>query len=80
MKEKFEDWQRERFMRERATPTEHWIWTNKRIKELPKKCRDMLVEWAKEDVRLCIENNGADDAICQSMAEDVINMEVYFNE
>lgn len=58
----------------------HWIWKNEQIKKLPKMCRDELLEMAKKDVKICIDNNGIHDLICQSMAFDVKWMEEYFNE
>jgi len=59
------------------TGKRHWIWTNNRLKSLPFECRHKLIEMAKEDVRICIDNNGINDPICQSMAEEMQDMEVY---
>jgi len=55
----------------------HWIWINKRIKKLPSACKKTLIEMAKDDVKLCIDNNGINDPICQSMAKEVQEMEEY---
>lgn len=55
----------------------HWIWTNNRLKSLPFNCRQKLIDMAKEDVRICIDNNGINDKICQDMAQEVQDMEVY---
>ena len=55
----------------------HWIWTNNRLKSLSQNCRHKLIEMAKEDVRICIDGSGIDDPICQSMAEEVQDMEAY---
>ena len=55
----------------------HWIWTNERLKKLPYDCRKELINMAKEDVKLCIDNSGMDDPICQSMAQEAQDMETY---
>lgn len=55
----------------------HWIFTNKRLLKLPFDCRGKLIDMAKEDVKLCIDNNSIDDPICQSMAQEVQDMETY---
>jgi hypothetical protein len=64
-------------MKKQSIDQKHWIWENKRIKDLSIGCKDLLLDFAKDDVRLCIENNGIHDPICQSMAEDVNDMEEY---
>jgi len=55
----------------------HWIWRNSRLKKLPFECRHNLLELVKEDVKICIDNNGIHDPICQSMAEEAQDMENY---
>jgi len=62
---------------ERYISRKHWIWTNNRLKNLPYDCRQKLVDMAKEDVKLCIDNNSIDDPICISMAEEAQDMETY---
>ena len=62
---------------ERDIARKHWIFTNKRLKKLPYECRNKIVDMAKEDVKLCIDNSGMDDPICISMAEEVQDMETY---
>lgn len=64
-------------MSEKSIENHHWIFTNKRLKEIPYDCRKELIDIAKEDVKLCIDNSGMDDPICQSMAEEVQDMETY---
>jgi len=64
-------------MSEKSIENRHWIFTNKRLIKLPYECRNKIVDMAKEDVKLCIDNNGVDDPICQSMAQEAQDMETY---
>jgi hypothetical protein len=65
-------------MSKNSIENKHWVWTNEQIRDISRECRDYLLDYAKEDVRLCIENNGIHDPICQQMAEDVNDMEEYW--
>jgi hypothetical protein len=66
--------------REKHIGRKYWIWTNNRLKKLPHECRLKLIELAKYDVKLCIDNNGIHDPICQDMAVEVQEMEEYLRE
>ena len=63
--------------REKNIGGKHWIWNNNRLKNLPFDCRQKLIDIAKEDVKLCFDNNGMHDPICISMAEEAQDMEEY---
>lgn len=55
-----------------------WIMANEILRELPMECRVSIIEdIVKRDVRLCIENNGINDPICQMMAKESLEMEEY---
>lgn len=64
-------------MDKKIVANRHWIWTNNRLKSLSHECRHKLLKMAYEDVKICIDGSGMHDPICQSMAEEVQDMETY---
>jgi len=55
-----------------------WQIRNERLRELPMDCRIAIIEEiVKADVRLCIQEHGIHDEICQSLAEESGDMEEY---
>lgn len=67
-------------MPENEKPISQRVWqmTNEILKLLPMECRVAIIEdIVKSDVRICIDNNGILDPICQAMATEAAEMEEY---
>lgn len=63
-------------MKVRPVVNKTYPFTNEELRAvLSLDCRKALMDIVRDNVRLCMQNNSVDDAICQSMAKDANEME-----